>query len=69
MSENVSVIAVFNTAKQIKPLWLVRNSEKLKIDEIVSSFEAHSLMVFHCMIAGELNSLQFDILNHRWSVN
>lgn len=68
MSDKVSVMAVFNTIKEIKPLWLLRNGEKYKIEQIISSYEVHGLMVFHCMITGECIALYFDVDKALWSV-
>jgi hypothetical protein len=68
MSENISVIAVFNTIKDVKPLWLLRDGKKYKVDQVLSSFESHGLMVFHCMIAGEHVALHYYVDNHQWVI-
>jgi hypothetical protein len=68
MSEAVNVIAVFNTIKEVKPIWLYRDGKKLKIDKINSIVEMHGMMCFHCVIAGEFITLCYDVNEHRWMI-
>lgn len=68
MSDNVSVIAVFNTIKDVKPLWMLRDGKKYKVDQVLSSFEVHGLMVFHCIIAGQHVPLHFDVEQRLWYI-
>jgi hypothetical protein len=59
----INVIAVHNTVGEVKPLWLVLDGKKSKIDKINSSFNVGTLTVYHCVVNGEFISLQFDGAN------
>jgi hypothetical protein len=69
MSKIVSVIAVFNTAKDVKPIRYTLDGEKYKIDKVVSKFETKTAMVFHCMVRCELVVLILNLETNLWSVD
>jgi hypothetical protein len=69
MSKIVSVIAVFNTGKDVKPLYYTLDGQKYKIDQVVSKFETKTSMVFHCMVRCELVVLILDLEKNQWSVD
>lgn len=69
MSKIVPVIAVFNTGKDVKPLYYYLNDDKYKIEKVVSKFETKTAMVFHCMVRCELVVLILDLEKNQWSID
>ena len=56
----VDVIAVHNTIGDVKPLWILVDGKKSKIDQINSVMKFPELTVYHCSCKGKFISLQFD---------
>ncbi|MDF2537434.1 MAG: hypothetical protein K0S76_455 [Herbinix sp.] len=63
----IDVIAVHNTIGDVKPLWILRDGKKYKIDKINTVTKLRGLTVYHCVIDGEFVSLQFNGV--RWWVD
>lgn len=59
----VDVIAVHNTIGEVKPLWILQDGNKSKIDAINSIINIQGLIVYHCTIKGHHASLRFDGAN------
>ena len=56
----IDVIAVHNPVGEVKPLYILRNGKKSKVDKINSVVKVSGLTVYHCVIDGRMVSLQFD---------
>ncbi len=69
MSRLIDVIAVFNTVKDVKPLYYTLDGNKYKIDKVVSKIDFHNIITFHCMVGGELTTLIFDVEKKQWTVD
>jgi hypothetical protein len=62
----VNVIAVHNTAGEVKPLYVVLDGTKRKIDKVNHVVKAKDVTLFNVTVGGQIIVLCFDGLN--WSV-
>lgn len=63
----VDVIAVFNTYKEVKPLWLVMDKKKIKIDKINSVYKSNGMVLFNITAANIIMVLGYDGVH--WNVD
>lgn len=56
----INVIAVFNTIKEVKPLYATIDGAKKQITVINSIADLPGMQVFHCTISGTYIPLYFD---------
>jgi hypothetical protein len=57
---HVDVIAVHNTVGEVKPLWILRDGKKSKIDKINAVMPLKGFTIYHCVVGGEFIALCFD---------
>jgi hypothetical protein len=62
-----NVIAVHNTVGDVKPLWILRDGEKSKVEKVNSVMNLPGLTVYHCIVDGCMVSIRFDGVN--WFTN
>ena len=63
----IDVIAVHNTIGDVKPLWILREGNKSKVEKINSVMKLPGLTVYHCTVEGCMVSLRFD--GSKWWVD